>query len=479
VTLPDPPSLARKTVGRFSLFFLPSVFSAGLSFLMLPLVTGVAGPHEYGVFALVNAYTAFGTALATLGGNYIVSRRFPDASTKERRGIVSTVLVLALATVSAYGLLLMGVWPLLPGTEYAPVSCLVVAVIAMVVGQPWIGALDIVTVRGEARTFAAVAIFQALATSAALLIGLYQLRLGLMAFFVSQLTGALVSVGGAYVALRGFVQWRLDVAVLRELRSLGLLSAVGNVAESVQTAVERTALSARVGVTQLGIYSNSVSYRVFASTPIGAIAKSVWPATLAEASDTTSHFGRTKAAWDIGYIGLTAAGIFFATLGDLVIGALTHGKFTAAYAFATFWMVYLLLQNSGKPQTGILFRLGGGPTYARLVVRSTLVGIAGLLVLVPLFGMWGAAAAATVQQLFLRGSIQVAARALRPAPFQDGWAAFGIVYIALVYVVRHMVDGSPVVNAEIFLIASALLVFLARRELLLPLARATVRRTDP
>ena len=446
---------------------------------MLPLVTGVAGPHEYGVFALVNGYTAFGTALATLGGNYVVSRRFPDATMEERRGIVSTVLVLALVTVSVYGLLLIGAWPLLPGTEYAPLSCLAVAVIAMIIGQPWVGALDIVTVRGEARTFAAVAVFQVITTSAALLIGLYQLRLGLMSFFVSQLIGATVSVAGASVALRGLIQWRLDGSVLRELRSLGLLSAMGNVAESVQTAVERTALSARVGVANLGIYSNSVSYRVFAATPIGAIAKSVWPATLAEASDTTSQFERTKAAWDLGYIGLTGAGIFFATLGDLAIGALTHGKFTAAYGFATFWMVYLLLQNSGKPQTGILFRLGGGPTYARLVVRSSLVGIAALLVLVPLFGLWGAAASATAQQLFLRGSIQVAARRLRPTPFQDGWAAFGVVYIGVVYLVRRLVDGSPAVNAEIFLIVSALLVFLARRELLLPLARAGVRRTDP
>src|SRR4051812_12981529 len=77
-------SVLSKTAGRFSLYFLPSVFSAGLSFLMLPLVTRVVGPAEYGVFALVSAYTAFGSALATLGGNYIISHRFPDATVAER-----------------------------------------------------------------------------------------------------------------------------------------------------------------------------------------------------------------------------------------------------------------------------------------------------------------------------------------------------------------------------------------------------------
>lgn len=465
-------SILRKTAGRFSLYFLPSIFSAGLSFFLLPLVTRVAGPHEYGVFALVNGYTAFGSALATLGGNYIVSHRFPDATVPERSAIVSTVLVLALVTVSVFGVVLMAVWPLLPGTADAPTSCLVLAVLSMIVAQPWIGALDIVTVRGDARTFAGVSVFQAIVTSATLLIGLYQLRLGLTAFFVSQLAGAFVAAGGAYVALRGLIQWRLDPSVLRELKSLGFLTAIGNVAESVQVAVERTALSARAGVSQLGIYSNSQSYRTFAATPIGAIGKSVWPATLAEASDTSSHFERTKTAWDIGYIGLTAAGIFFATVGDLVIGALTHGKFTAAHAFATVWMAYLLLQNSGKPQTSILFRLGGGRTYARLVVTSTFVGIAALLLFVPVLGLWGAVAAATVQQLFLRASIQVAARKLRRTPFQDEWVVFGIAYIGIVYLARRVIGGTPAVNAEILLIAGALLVFLARRELLSPIARA-------
>ena len=479
MTVTGPASLVRKTAGRFSLYFLPSAFSAGLSFLLLPLVTAVVGPHEYGVFALVNAYVAFGTALATLGGNYIVSHRFPDAAASERSAIVSTVLILALVAVSVYALVLIALWPLLPGAEYAPMSCLVVAVIAMIVGQPWIGALDVVTVRGEARTFAAVAVLQGIVSSTVLLVGLYQLRLGLMAFFVSQLAGAFVSLGGAHVTLRGLIHWRLERGVLSELKSLGIVSAMSTVAESVQTAVERTLLSARSGVTQLGIYSHSQSYRAFAAMPIGAIAKSAWPATLSEASDTSSHFERTKESWNIGYIGLAAAGIFFATVGDLVIGGLTHGKFTAAFEFATFWMAFLLLQNSGKPQTGILYRLGGGRTYARLVVVSGFVGIAGLFVLVPAFGMWGAAASATMQQLFLRGSIQVAARKLRRTPFQDAWAVFGVVYIALVYLVRRSVGGTPAVDVQILLVAGAVLLFLARRELLAPFRRTVVQAHGP
>lgn len=465
----------RKSIGRFSLYFLPSVFSAALSFLLLPLVTGIAGPREYGIFALVSAYTGFGSALATMGGNYIISHRFLGATTEGQRAVVSTVSLLAVATVSLYGLLLLALGSLLPGTHDVPAATLTLAVIAMIIGQPWLGALDIVTIRGDARTFAAVSAGQAIVSSAVLLVALYTFRLGLASFFLSQLASAVVSVGGAFVTLRGLFQWRVDRGVLRELRSLGFTSAIGNVAETIQTAVERTMLSLHSGVAPLGIYSHSQSYRTFASTPIGAIAKSIWPVTLAEAADPASDFARTRGAWTAGYVGLTAAGIVLATVGDLMIGTLTHGKFTEAYRLATFWMIFLLMQNSGKPQTGILFRLGGGRTYARSVVRSTFVGMACLVILVPFFGVWGAVAAATTQQLFLRASIQVGARAIRHVPFQDGWALFGILYILAVVLVRRYLGGPVHANVTILAFAGVLLLLLARKSLLAPVQRTLMQ----
>ena len=460
-----------RAIRRFSFYFLPSIFSAALSFVTLPLVTGVAGPREYGIFALVTAYTAFGSGLATMGGNYIISHRFLGASEEEQRQVASTVSLLAITTVSIYGILLLSLWRVLPGTQHAPIIGVGLAVLAMIIAQPWIGALDIVTIRGEAGTYAAVAIGQSLVTSLVLLFGLYKLHLGVTAFFLSQLAGAFVALVGAFVALRGLLQWGLDPRVLRELRSLGFISAIGNVAEASQTGVERTMVSLHSGVAELGIYTNSQSYRTFAALPVGAIAKSVWPVSLREAGDPNSSFARTKETWDIAYIGLTVAGIFLATLGDVVIGILTHGKFTPAYAYATFWMMFLLMQNSGKPQTAILFRLGGGRTYARLVVISTFVGMASLVALVPIFGLWGAAAAVTVQQVFLRACIQIAARKFRRTPFQDGWALFGIAYIAAVYMVRLRFGGSAHVDTVILAAATAALLFVARGSLFGPVRR--------
>ncbi len=457
--------------GRFSLYFAPSIFSAALSVVMLPIATRVVGPMEYGVFALTNAYTGFGSAIATMGGSYVIAHRFLGGSHEERRDVVSTILFLGLGAVTFLGLLLLGLWPFLPSTGYVSGGKLFLAVAAMVAGQPWIVAGDVLTLRGDARTYAVTAVAQSIVSAAVLLIGLFYFGLGLTAFFLSQFAAALVSVAGAFVILREYLTPKLDRAVLAELRHIGIINGFGNIAEALQTAVERTVLSLNAGVTQLGIYSNSQAYRGFASMPVKAVARSIWPVTLDDATDPASDFERTKEAWDLAYLGLVCSGIFFATFGDRLIGGLTHGKFTAAYLVATYWMIYLIVQNLGKPQVGILYALGGGRTYAKLVIASVVVGILAMVGLVPLFGIWGAAAAATLQQAFLRIAIQRAAKVYRDAPFQDGWAYFGILYIVAVFLVRHFFGGPLETNLLIMALAYVLLFFISRRSLMAPMHR--------
>lgn len=457
---------AQKALGRFSLFLAPSIFQVALSFLMLPLATLVVGPHEYGVFALASAYTAFGSAIATMGGSYVIAHRFPGSSEAEARELISTITLLGMAAVAAYGVLLIAAWPMLPGAENIPIGCLILAVVAMVASQPWVVAIDVITIRGDARSFAIMSVAQSILSAIALAAALFVLDLRVGALFVSQVTSAAVALVGGMYLLRRYFHSRINPAVLRELRAIGLLSALGNVAEATQVAVERGLLSRHAGVSQLGLYSHSQQYRGFVSLPVKALARSIWPTTLRDAREDSSAFARTREAWDLVFVGLTLFGLFFSTVGDWAIGLLTNGKFSAAYQIAAFWMAYLILQNAGKPQTGVLYALGGGASYARLVVASAGVGILSLFALVPVFGVWGALAGVTLQQVFLRAGVQLSARAVRHSPFQDGWAYFGIAYIAAVFAIRRYAQWSLGGNLLLLTVSSAVLVLIARHPLL-------------
>lgn len=454
---------AQKVASSFSLYLAPSIFQVALSFLMLPVATLVIGPHEYGVFALASAYTGFGSALASMGGAYIFAHRFPGSSQSEARELVSTIAILGMTAVVAYSVLLIVLWPLLPGSQAVPFACLLLALGAMVAGQPWIVAIELITIRGDARSFAVMSVLQSVLGAIALAIALFVFQMRIGALFVSQATGAAVALIGAAYVLRDYFHMRINPGLLRELRAIGLVSGFGSIAEATQIAVERSLLSRHAGVSQLGLYSHSQQYRGFVSLPVKALARSVWPHTLRDAREDSSRFARTREAWDLVFVGLTLFGIFFTTVGDWVIGILTNGKFSAAYQIAAFWMAYLLILNAGKPQTGILYALGGGRAYARLVVMSAVVGILALIALIPPFGVWGALAGVTFQQVFLRAGVQLSARSIRASPFQDEWAYLGIVYIAAVSIVRHYSGWTVVGNFVLLVACGALFLFAARR----------------
>lgn len=171
--------------------------------------------------------------------------------------------------------------------------------------------------------------------------------------------------------------------------------------------------------------------------PVGAVANSVWPITLAYARSGDRDFLRTRIGWNATHLMLAAIGVGMATLGAHLISLLTHDKFTEAYVLATLWIVYLIVQNTGKPQTAIFYAFGAGATYARIQAFAMLCGTGFLVFLVPAIGMYGAFCAALAQQLIMRIAVQRFARAIRPAPFQDQWAIAGAALILFTLWARH------------------------------------------
>ena len=86
---------------RILLFSVPPVFQSAVSFALLPLMTLVLGPRDYGTFALVTAVTSFGTALSTLGGGYVLAQRWPTADEYTRCRIVTSLLLLSVVVALA------------------------------------------------------------------------------------------------------------------------------------------------------------------------------------------------------------------------------------------------------------------------------------------------------------------------------------------------------------------------------------------
>jgi O-antigen/teichoic acid export membrane protein len=456
-----------KAFRRFSLFLVPSVFQAGMSFVLLPVSTYFLDPADFGLFALISSMTALIGVVSTLGSSYLLARYFPVLGYAEQVRLISSLTWVAVPIGTACGALLVLLWPVIAPLAFdsaAPeITLVVIAVAAMILVLPWTIAVDVIRLAGRAYLYAAAIIGQSIASASALLLCLLILEKGVESLFIAALAGAGVLFAGALYLLAPYLRALPDRRYAAELFSVGRLFLLSGFAESFHQTMERTILAARGGLGQVGLYSHSQMYRTAATMPVSAVSDTAWAVTLAEARSDTSRFERTERAWNAAHLWLTLVGLVLATLGSHVIAILTHDKFTEAHAIAALWTVYLLAQNCGKPQTALFYAYGHGGSYALIQTAAMAIGTGLLFLLVPSFGMYGALAAAFAQQIFLRVGVQWRARTIRRTPFQDHWAIAGAAFITATLLSKLAIGGTLAVDSAILAAALALFLMAARR----------------
>lgn len=418
-------------ISRFSLFLAPGLAQSLVSLLLLPASTYVLNPDDFGIFALVSSITGFLAVFGSVGAGYLLARHFSALDDIGRTRLISVILIAALFIGSLLAAALVAAWwmyaPGIPQLAQVNIVCVIFAAATMVLSMPWGPAVEVIRLDGSARWYAGVVFSQVLVSAVTLLVALYYFDLGVISLFAAAAAGALVLFAGGLMKLRPFADFRtIDVRWLMEVVRIGPAVILANASESIHQVIERNILTLYTGFGDLGIYAHAQQYRAMAGMPVSAVAHTVWPLSLEDARMPEGGFSRTRASWTATYLMLTAIGVAIAAIGAHVISLLTHDKFTEAYVLATLWVVYLIVQNTGKPQTAVFYAFGAGVRYARIQTVSMVLGTALLIVLVPAIGMYGAFCAAFAQQVIMRLIVQVAARRISRAPFQDEWAVAGI-----------------------------------------------------
>lgn len=456
-----------KGINRFSLFLLPSIFQGAVSLATLPVATYILDPADYGIYALAISFTAFGTALATFGSSAVLAAHFPVVDFHEKARLISTLLSIGILLFLVFALLFVLVWesviPLWSTFEQVPRTAVYLALLAAGLSFPWVVAVDVVSLEGKAGVFATTVIGQSLMSALALIVSLYLFDLGLLSLFVSSLVSSVACLVGATLFLRRYLCRKPTGTWVRAVVRVGIPMTLSHVLETVHTLVERTLLSTYSGYTQVGVFTHSQQYRGIAGTGVKAVARTVWPRSLEEAR-AGEDFTKTGVAWDVVYVGLTALGIFFATLGQDFISLLSHDKFTSAHVLASLWMVFLLVQNAGKPHNAFLFASGKGHEVAKLLNFAIIFGIVLLVVLVPKFGVYGAVVAAFALYTSFRIGVQVLVRKAG-LPNQDRWVLVGISLILTVLSAKLVLQPEVVGRVTLMALGLMILVLMSRKRI--------------
>ena len=305
------------------------------------------------------------------------------------------------------------------------------------------------TLDGRAKLFAIIVMAQSMLSTGGLMATLFWFHADVNALFISNAIGATVLGIGACIAFWRYLTWPEFSGPKTGVSGGAANITFANIFEMIYPPIERNLLAGNVGLSSLGLHTHAQQYRTVFGVAIKALARAIWPVTLDESQEKTLKFSRTRSHWNAAYFAVGTAGVIFATHGSDLIGLITHGKFTAAGPYAAAGIAYLLVQNMGKPFTGILYATGQARVFAKYSMGAGFVGLVVAVIAIPVIGVWGAILSGFSYQLFLRISMQIWVSSKVNVPFQDHWAIAELLLILFMLFLIWAVDMSLAVRGAL------------------------------
>lgn len=468
-----------ETLRRIAVYAVPMVWRTGLSFAVLPLTTYRLDPADFGIFAFIISFSSFAVGASAMGSMYAFSSHFSKLDIDGQRELVSTLLWLGIAVGVALAAAVIVAWPLIARLvpEIGVVSGAVVWIVGLliVLGVPWNHASAIILVTGRAGDFAYINVVESIGTTAGTLIALYGFNLGVESLFIGALVGALTNATASLASIRQYVRIRFSWRWMAECLHVSSLAVLSSLVERGKATVEAYALARYVGVSALGIFRHSQQYMNLAKSGVNAVSFATWPAALEEARAPEKGFPHLGRVWPATQLGLGLTGLLMATLGSDAIDLLTHGKFGAAYVFATLWIVFVMFENAAKPAVAVVYAHNQGVANQRLALLGSVSSVALMIPLVAWLGAYGAVLGNFVSVLIYRSLVVVIARRFAPLPFQDGTMFIGMA-IVLAALGATMTMGDSLLKRGAILIVACVVLLAACQNAWRPIA-GTVFKT--
>ena len=420
-------------IGRASVNLAGSVLQGILALALIPMATFVLGPEDYGVYGMAVVVVALVAAVCETGSAYVLYGNYPALNEPRRARLQFTLIALALFLGLLATVVILLIWPILahnvPLLSQLTRSETWLLCLTIPLRTIWSIMNPILIVRERSEWLAASLLLQSAVNMLVILVCLYLLETGRSALFWGQSAGLLACIVVPMILLHRSLWAPLEMQWLRLVHGVALGAWIAGLVENARATLESALIVKAVSGEALGNYNNARLYQGLMTQGANAFANVLWPIALKEAQLANGRFSRIRPIWDLVYAGLACAGVGAVFLGDELVSLLTHGKFVQAGAWLPWLVMYVLLQNSGKPVTAILHAAKKGNLYSRIRISTVLVAMLALLVLVPTYGVEAVLVVAIAEMLLMRVWLALAARQISVIPFQDQWVVIGCLLI--------------------------------------------------
>jgi O-antigen/teichoic acid export membrane protein len=434
---------------RFLLFLVPGILQVGLGFVTLPLTTLVLGPADFAMFSLVASFSALAMSLSQMGSGFLVTQRFRHGSREEQYRLVTSLTALVLCSSLLFASFLIGAffiahdrWSIISGVTFSMVGLIALERVGASIHML---AASVSSFSNTPGYYSSVTIAKSLVAAAVTLAALFVFRMHVMALFVGYAAGGVVALIGSLAILSRFFKARIDWDTIRDAFHLGGWSTLAFLTIQARLTVERALLTRYTGLHDLGLYAHAQQYQSLVTLGSRPIQSAVAPVSLDETKEDKQRFDRTGRTSNFLFMGVTTFGVALALFGRMIIGMLTHDKFSDAAPYAALLVGVMLLQLSGRPQFYYLMLHGRGRYISLSNALAAVTAMGTLFVLVRFVGLTAAVCASYVQFLVFRVATGVDPHRTVSLPFQDQGAIAGILAIALtVGFVEYFGPGLPV-----------------------------------
>jgi O-antigen/teichoic acid export membrane protein len=406
------------------------VLPRGLSLLLIPLFTHYLSPSDYGALALLALFSTLAKIVFRLGldaGFFRVHYDQPDD--ERRRQLAGTIAVFGavagMALLAATALLAGPVSWALFGNEPAPARWVVLAAADVAVGTLAFVPLSLLRIRERPGLFSTFSVGRHL-LNLLLKVVLVRAGWGVEGVLWSDLVATSVFVLSLLPTLRGHLSFAFAIPLLKDALGFGLPKVPHGLFVQIQNLADRKILDLFVPRSEVGLYQ--VAYDLGSGPKFATSAfEPAWgPFLYAEIKkpDAPRTIARL-ATIAFAVFALCAAGV--ASLGGEALTLLTpySPEFRAAapvipvVACAYLLHGVFLLTSVG---IGVSKRARYYPTITAVVA---VVNVAANFLLIPRFGMMGAAWATLASYAVMAGMGAVISQRLYPIPFEKGrMAAF-------------------------------------------------------
>lgn len=410
----------RALFGSALVYTLTNALSAGVPFLMLPVLTRVLQPEEYGLVAMFGVVVGVLGALTGLNVHGAVGVRFFQQDRVDLPRYVGTCLAILLASTLVVAGLVAALLPWLRDWTQLPGSWLLVAV--LVSGAQFVTQTQLVLWQSARQPwrFAGLRLSQAgldAALSLALVLGAgwaWEGRAGGIAL------AALAAAAAALVLL-----WRSGAATLppsreqaRDALAFGVPLVPHALGGLLIAMVDRFMITNLLDVASTGIYMVALQIGMVLGLFTDAFNKAFAPWLMESLRQPSADRDRRIVRWTYVYFaGVTAAALLLGWLAPGLLGVLVGEKYRAAAPVVVFITLGYAFGGMYYMVTNYVFFAGHTGRLAAVTLGCGVLNVAASWWLLQRHGLVGAAQAFMLAQATLFLGTWALAQRSRPMPW--------------------------------------------------------------